>query len=144
LTGHQSAKVSSAREPELQINGAVARPEVLTGSDLKKMTRKTLRVINPHKKNTEQYEGVLLADILQKAGIPHGEQLRGPAMETYVIAEGSDGYRVVFSHAELDAGIVESDIIVADSMDGAPLPAKDGPFRLVAPHENVRHDGLEC
>jgi len=42
---------------------------------------------------------------------------------------------VVFSLAELDAGIVESDVIVADTMDGAPLGDKLGPFRLVAPHE---------
>lgn len=42
---------------------------------------------------------------------------------------------MVFSLAELDAGIVESDVIVADTMDGAPLGDKLGPFRLVAPHE---------
>jgi len=42
---------------------------------------------------------------------------------------------VVFALAELDSGILDSDIIVADTMDGAPLPAKQGPFRIVAPHE---------
>jgi hypothetical protein len=56
-------------------------------------------------------------------------------MTTYVLAEAADGYRAVFSLAELDAGIVESDVIVADTMDGAPLGDKLGPFRLVAPHE---------
>jgi len=56
-------------------------------------------------------------------------------MATYVIAEAEDGYRVVFSLAELDSGILESEVIVADTMDGAPLVAQLGPFRLVAPHE---------
>jgi Oxidoreductase molybdopterin binding domain len=56
-------------------------------------------------------------------------------MANYVIAEAQDGYRVVFSLAELDSGILESEVIVADTMDGAPLTAKQGPFRLVAPHE---------
>lgn len=56
-------------------------------------------------------------------------------MATYVIAEGADGYRVVFSLAELDSGILESDVIVADIMDGAPIGGKIGPLRLVAPHE---------
>jgi DMSO/TMAO reductase YedYZ molybdopterin-dependent catalytic subunit len=120
---------------ELRIGGAVSTPLVLSAADLKKMPRKTLAVVNPHDKKTESYEGVLLEDLLQKAGVPHGEQLRGASMTTYVIAEASDGYRVVFSLAELDSGILDSDVIIADTMDGAPLPDKAGPFRLVAPHE---------
>jgi hypothetical protein len=56
-------------------------------------------------------------------------------MATYVLAEAEDGYRVVFSLTELDSGILESEIIVADTMDGAPLGATQGPFRIVAPHE---------
>jgi DMSO/TMAO reductase YedYZ molybdopterin-dependent catalytic subunit len=67
--------------------------------------------------------------------VPQGDQLRGSSMATYVVAEGQDGYRVIFSLAELDSGIVESEVIVADTMDGAPLADKQGPFRLVAPHE---------
>lgn len=53
-------------------------------------------------------------------------------MATLVLAEAADGYRVVFSLAELDSGILESEIIVADTVDGAPLSAQQGPFRLVA------------
>ena len=56
-------------------------------------------------------------------------------MANYVIAEAEDGYRVVFSLAELDSGVLESEVIVADTIDGAPLSAQQGPFRLVAPHE---------
>jgi DMSO/TMAO reductase YedYZ molybdopterin-dependent catalytic subunit len=56
-------------------------------------------------------------------------------MATYVLAEGADGYRVVFSLAELDSGILDSEVIVADTMDGAPLGTNQGPFRIVAPHE---------
>jgi DMSO/TMAO reductase YedYZ molybdopterin-dependent catalytic subunit len=120
---------------ELLVSGAVATPLVLTAADLKKMPRKTLSILNPHDKKQENYEGVLLEEILRRAGVPQGEQLRGPAMATYVLAEAEDGYRVVFALAELDAGILDSGIIVADTLDGAPLPAKVGPFRLVAPHE---------
>jgi DMSO/TMAO reductase YedYZ molybdopterin-dependent catalytic subunit len=124
-----------AAAPELRIGGAVATPLVFTVADLKKMPRKTLSVVNPHDQKKEVYEGVLLEDLLQKAGVAHGEQLRGAAMATYILAEAEDGYRVVFSLAELDSGIVDSEVIVADTMDGAPLAAKQGPFRLVAPHE---------
>jgi DMSO/TMAO reductase YedYZ molybdopterin-dependent catalytic subunit len=120
---------------ELRISGAVSTPLVLTLADLKKMPRKKLTVVNPHDKKTEAYEGVLLEEVLRKAGVPQGENLRGPSMASYVLAEAADGYRVVFSLAELDSGIVDSEVIVADTMDGAPLGEKQGPFRLVAPHE---------
>ena len=120
---------------ELRIGGAVSTPVVLTVADLKNMPRKKLTVVNPHNKKTETYEGVLLEDLLRKAAVTQGENLRGAAMATYVLAEAIDGYRVVFSLAELDSGILESEVIVADTMDGAALGAKEGPFKLVAPHE---------
>jgi len=56
-------------------------------------------------------------------------------MATYVTAEAEYGYCVVFSVAELDSGILESEVIAADTMDGAPLVAQQGPFRLLAPHK---------
>jgi DMSO/TMAO reductase YedYZ molybdopterin-dependent catalytic subunit len=126
---------ASAASGELRISGAVSTPLILTTSDLKKMPRKTVTVVNPHNKKTETYDGVLLEELLHRAGVPQGEQLRGSSMATYVIAAAEDGYRVVFSLAELDSGILESGVIVADTMDGAPLALKEGPFRLVAPHE---------
>ena len=77
------------------------------------MPRKSLSVVNPHNKKTERYDdGVLLEELLLKAGVPHGEQLRGRAMTTYVLAEAEDGYRVVFSLAELGSGTLDSEIIV--------------------------------
>jgi DMSO/TMAO reductase YedYZ molybdopterin-dependent catalytic subunit len=99
------------------------------------MPRKTLTVVNPHDKKTEKYEGVALEEILPKAGVPQGEALRGLAMTTYVLAEAADGYRVVFSLAEPDAQIGDCEVIVAHTMNGAPLGDKLGPSRLVAPHE---------
>jgi DMSO/TMAO reductase YedYZ molybdopterin-dependent catalytic subunit len=120
---------------ELRIGGAVSTPLVLAVADLKNMPRKKLTVVNPHNKKTEVYEGILLEDLLHKVGVTQGENLRGAAMATYVLAEAIDGYRVVFSLAELDSGILESEVIVADTLDGAALGAKEGPFKLVAPHE---------
>jgi len=121
--------------PTLHVGGAVQTPLTLTVADLKKMPRKTLTVTNPHSQKKETYEGVALEEILRKAGAPNGEKMRGPAMATYVLAEASDNYRVVFSLAEIDSGILDSEITVADTMDGAPLSEKEGPFKIVAPHE---------
>lgn len=116
-------------------HGPVKTPLKLTIADLKKMPRTTLSLTNPHNQNKKVYEGVLLEELLRRAGVTQGTDLRGPAMATYVLAEAADGYRVIFSLAELDSGILGSNVIVADTMDGKPLGADLGPFRLVAPHE---------
>ncbi|HXN17688.1 MAG TPA: molybdopterin-dependent oxidoreductase [Candidatus Binatus sp.] len=119
----------------LTIKGDVEKPLSLSLEDLHKLPRKTLKVTNPHDKKEETYEGVLVTELLKRAGVPQGGQLRGLAMSTYVQADAADGYRVIFSLAELDTDFQDSDIIVADSMNGAPLDDNAGPFRLVAPHD---------
>jgi len=132
----QAAPAKPSNGPsDFKINGNVTTSLDLTSADLKGMPRKTLRVDNPHSKKMEIYEGVLVEDLLQKAGVPQGEQLRGQAMATYVLVEAADNYRVLFSLAEFNSSFQDSEIIVADTMDGAPIPGALGPFRLVAPHE---------
>jgi DMSO/TMAO reductase YedYZ molybdopterin-dependent catalytic subunit len=132
-------QTGSAQNPnttaQLKVSGAVSTPLTLTAADLKNIPRTTLQVSNSHEKKSETYEGVLLEELLKKAGAPHGEQLRGQLMTTYVVAEASDGYRVVFALAELDSDFVNSEVLVADTVDGGPIDAKRGPFRLVAPHD---------
>ena len=120
---------------ELRISGDVATPLILSPEELKKMPRKTLKVVNPHEKKTEVYEGVPLEELFRRAGVPQRANMRGAAMAAYVVAEARDGYRVVFSLAELDSDFVDSEVIVADTLDGAPLGSKQGPFKIVAPHE---------
>ncbi len=125
----------SAGPADFKIGGAVTTPLDLTVADLKGMPRKTLRVDNAHSGKTEVYEGVLVEDLLKKAGVPQGEQLRGKAMATYVLVEAADDYRVLFALEDFNSSFMDSEIIVADTMDGAPIPGALGPFRLVAPHE---------
>jgi DMSO/TMAO reductase YedYZ molybdopterin-dependent catalytic subunit len=132
----QPAPAKAATGPsEFKIGGAVPSPLRVTAEDLKKMPRKTLRVDNTHAKRTEVYEGVPLEVLLQKAGVPQGEQVRGPAMSSYVLVEAADDYHVIFSLAELDSSFQDSEVLMADTMDGVPLPSDQGPFKLVAPHE---------
>ncbi|HET6144753.1 MAG TPA: hypothetical protein VFE02_14680, partial [Candidatus Acidoferrales bacterium] len=82
------AKPSSGPN-DFKLGGTVTTPLDLTAADLKAMPRKTLRVDNPHSKKMEVYEGVLVEDLLKKAGVPQGEQLRGRAMATYVLVEAA-------------------------------------------------------
>jgi DMSO/TMAO reductase YedYZ molybdopterin-dependent catalytic subunit len=133
LTSKASAQTPATAE--LRVTGAVSTLLTLTIADLKKMPRKTLTVFNPHEKKQETYQGVLLEEILRRAGVPQGEHLKGSALTTYILADSEDNYRVVFSLPELDSGILDSEVIVADTLDGTPLRPQQGPFKLVAPHE---------
>ena len=120
---------------ELRVGGNVPTPLTLTVNDLKKLPRTTVKVLNPHDHKEEIYEGVAVQELLGRAGVPQKEKLRGSAMASFVLAEATDGYRVVYALAELDTDFQDSDVIVADTMNGAPLGEKQGPFKMVAPHD---------
>jgi hypothetical protein len=122
-------------ETTLTVAGNTEKPLFLSIHDLQQLPRKTVTVHNPHEGKEETYEGVLLVELLMRAGVPQGAKLRGVAMATYLVVEGADGYRVVFSLAETDPDFQDSEIIVADKINGQPMNANLGPLRLVAPHD---------
>jgi len=100
-------------------------------AELKAMARKTVTVHNMHSNADETYEGVEVAELLRKYGAPLGKELHGSALAYYVIARGLDGYEAVLSLGEVDPSFHPGEVIVADTMNGKPLDAKNGPFKLV-------------
>jgi DMSO/TMAO reductase YedYZ molybdopterin-dependent catalytic subunit len=124
-----------AADARLAVNGDIDKPLSLSLADLRDMPRQTITVMNEHEKKDETYQGVPLAEILKRAGLPQGANLRGPALAISVRAEGADGYAVVFGLGELDSSIEDAGVLVADTLDGQPIPDKLGPLRLVVPHD---------
>jgi DMSO/TMAO reductase YedYZ molybdopterin-dependent catalytic subunit len=122
----------SAQEPKLTVTGDVPTPLTLGASDLAAMPREQAEVTEQDGVKTT-YEGVPLQEILKKAGIPFGRQMRGKALAGYVLAEAKDGYAVAFSLGELDPDLGGTRVIVADKRDGKPLFEYQGPVRLVIP-----------
>ncbi len=88
-----------------------------------------------HENPAATYEGVSLGSILERAGVPRGEKLRGPGLRAIVVITAADGYRVAFTVAETDPAFNDHLILLADKKDGKPLPEKEGPFRIVVPAE---------
>jgi len=121
--------------PILEISGDVPHPRTFQEQEWKQLKHVTLSATNAHDKKTATFEGVPLLDLLQAAGLPSGENLRGKALATSVIVAASDGYQVAFSIAELDSSIGNHQVIVADREDGKALPPNVGPLRLVAPDD---------
>jgi DMSO/TMAO reductase YedYZ molybdopterin-dependent catalytic subunit len=120
----------------LTVTGDIAAPLTLKAEDLAKMPRETVTV--PEQDGTKiEYEGVPLREILKRAGAPLGNQLRGKALASYILAKAHDGYQVVFALAELDAAFANEQILVADKRDGKPLFGYQGPFRIVCPNDKA-------
>jgi hypothetical protein len=70
--------------------------------------------------------------LLSKLGVPdkpHGNDLR-----LYLVAEGADGYKAVYSLAEVNPDLHDGTVIVADTLEGKGL-ADGGPFEIVAAGE---------
>ena len=131
----QAAQESSA-PATLTISGDIAMPVTLKAEDLMGMPRESATI--PEQDGTKVvYEGVPLREILKKAGAPLGNQLRGKALASYVIAKAHDGYEVVFSLGEIDTAFGNSQILVADKRDGKSLFGFQGPFRLVCPNDHA-------
>lgn len=90
----------------------------------------TLTVYNEHAKASQTYSGVPLFPLLAKLGVP--EKPHGKDFRLYLVAEGSDGYAVVYSVAEVNPDVHDGNVIIADSVDGKPLT---GGLQLVATGE---------
>lgn len=98
---------------------------------LKSLPHQTITVHNPHTNTDETYSGVQLIDLLTKVGAPTGKDVHGKALSEYIIATGSDGYKAVIALAEAEPDFHPGQILVADTLDGKPIDAKTGPFRLI-------------
>src|SRR5262245_57062497 len=100
-----AASVAIARQPTKTHSGSlvvvvdVTKPLTLKAADLETLPRTSVKVESDGQSLT--YEGVLVAELLKRASAPLGSQLRGDAVASYVIASATDGYRAVFSLAEL-------------------------------------------
>lgn len=129
-----AAAQDPAADPVLvTISGEVERPLDVKASDLARLDRKSARVSDHGKEAT--FEGVALADVLKLAGVSMSEHVRGKHLVQYLLVDARDGYRVVFSLAELDGAFTDRVVLLADKRDGKPLSAEEGPLRIVVPGE---------
>ncbi|HEY2914871.1 MAG TPA: molybdopterin-dependent oxidoreductase [Candidatus Angelobacter sp.] len=115
----------------LEISGDVPHPRTFQEQEWKAIKHVTVNATNAHDKKSSTFSGVPLLDILQSAGVPTGESLHGKALTTCVIVTASDGYKVIFSLAELDTGIGARQVIIADSEDGQAFTIHCRPLRLI-------------
>ncbi|MFC5862772.1 hypothetical protein ACFPT7_10760 [Acidicapsa dinghuensis] len=128
-----SAPAASA--PTLTVE-VIGKPTLsLTAADLDAMPRATASLSSDG--NTTTYQGVLLYDLLIKAGWQFGRGMTGKGMASYILITARDGYQVLFAPAEIDPAFAGEKVLVADRADNAPLPGPQQPFRIVSPADKM-------
>jgi hypothetical protein len=134
------AAAAFAADPALRIEGVagrdgVAKPALqLSLADIAAMPHISLKA-KTHDGKEHTFDGVAIAELLHRAGLPQGEDVRGPMLARYILVSAHDGYRAIFSLPEFDPAFTDNRPLLADKMDGQPLSDHDGPLRLVLPTE---------
>lgn len=124
-----------AQEPALlRIQGVGDATLSLSAADFKKLKRQSIedkRTVTRDgaaRETTVRYGGVLLADLLEHAGIGRLEPRAQRRSAIFAIA--SDNYQAAFSWGEIFNSEAGTRILVIDERDGKPLGAAEGPLSL--------------
>jgi hypothetical protein len=124
---HTHAPAAPSTNLTLTVDG---RAVTLSVAELQAMPQKMVTVHNEHTKTDETYTGVLLGDLLAKYGFPVDKTTQRKMLRSYLVAEGTDRYGVLYSVTEIESSEHNGEVIVATSMGGKPL-GDDGQFKLI-------------
>ncbi|MES2340389.1 MAG: molybdopterin-dependent oxidoreductase [Pseudomonadota bacterium] len=120
----------AAQAQSLTVVAADGKTKVLTAPDLADLPRAEVKVTL--ETGAKTYEGPILAYVLRAGGLPVGPKLHGDPLRAYVVMTGKDGFQAVYALAELDKDFHDDVVILADHVDGKPLPEKEAPWRLAS------------
>lgn len=118
-----------ARAQDLTVTKVGGAPLVLSAETLKDLPRQRVTVAGAA--GPDLYEGPSLTHVMREAKIPVGARAHGAPMRGYLVVRGADGYAVVLSAVEADKELHDDVVILADTLNGQPLPEREGPWRLV-------------
>ena len=131
---HAQAPAASS----LTVKGTVERELVLSLDELKRLPAQRIEDVRVVREQgttgtpevARRYTGVLLRDVLDRAKLT--EKNRNDLRRSVVILTASDGYRAVFSWAELYLSPIGEGALIVYERDGAPLANSEGPLALVS------------
>jgi hypothetical protein len=114
---------------DLKVTVAGRDSVVLTPADIQALPRAKATITV--KGQPVVYEGAVLHGALLKAGVVAGERLMGRYLNQVVVIRAADGFSSILSIAETDPVYRANPVILADTVGGQPLDAREGPYRLV-------------
>jgi len=120
----------------LAVRGAVAIPLTLSVADLGKFPvhrvddTRVVRAQGGASEAARQFAGCLLRDVLNAAKLTESDRL--DLRRTIIVATASDGYKAVFSWAELFNTTIGDGVLIVYERDGAPLGNDEGRIALIS------------
>ena len=126
-----AASTTTAQTPTTLTVIVDGTPRPVAAASTAQLPRDSARMIF-HEQPAVMYSGVPLAAVLRTVGV-RSDSLRGPALATRLVVEATDGYRVVIALSELEPSLGGTKVLLADRVDGKPLPADEAPWRLIIP-----------
>jgi len=120
----------------LAVRGNVATPLALSVADLGRFPvqrvedTRVARGPAGASEATRHFAGCLLRDVLNAAKLTEGDRL--DLRSTIIVATASDGYKAIFSWAELFNTAIGDGVLIVYERDGAPLGDAEGPIALVS------------
>lgn len=132
-TARTQEQLPQARDAQLPLKITFGKKTAeWTAARLAALPHETITLFDEHTKVSQTYSGVPLMALLVILGVP--ERPKDKQLRLYLVAEGADGYRAVYSVAEVNPEVRDSAVIVADSLNGRAL-VDGGPLQLVASGE---------
>lgn len=120
---------TGAAAQDLQVTVAGQDSVVLSPAEVASLPRAKATITV--KGTSVVYEGALLHEVLLKAGVVSGERLMGRYLNQVVVIRASDGFTSMLSIAETDPVYRANPVVLADTVNGKPLDAREGPYRVV-------------
>ena len=120
----------------VRVGGTVEQPLTLGVEDLKQFAPRRIedvRIVEQEgrrEERTRRYVGVLLRDVLDRAKPVEKDRL--DLRRSAILATASDGYKVVFSWAELYLSPIGDGVLVYYEVDGKPLDHREGRIALAS------------
>jgi DMSO/TMAO reductase YedYZ molybdopterin-dependent catalytic subunit len=127
-------------EAAFRVGGDVAKPGEWTAARLARDFAgkvETVRYTMAGKEHTARC--VPLLAVVQAAEPRIDPNRKNHRVGFVVVLRARDGYTVAFSLAELSQDLGNRPVWIALDTDGKPLPANEGPVRLLVPGEGTAH-----
>jgi hypothetical protein len=125
------ASIASADPVRLKIHGHGIKTAELTESDLQRYARLKVTTVDSQTQIKHTYQGISLRELLLLNGMPIGGARRDEAEQLSVRFSAPNGKTAVYTLKEFDAAFSKRNFILAETIDGQPLPEKNGPLQLV-------------
>jgi hypothetical protein len=127
-----AALAGPAAAAELKLVGLKGETRIVDRAALDALPRISLKL---EQQDAAPFEGVGLKTLLAEAGLVSFDAAHGPLLAMVMVFRRSDGEVVALPLSDLDPAFHAGRIVVADTWDGRPLSAEEGPFRLIVEGE---------